>query len=341
MRFGAGRLRGVAAGLMLMVCALAAPLEARATTLLNVSYDPTREFYLAYNALFVAYWKKRTGEDVTVQQSHGGSGQQAREVMNGLDADVVTLGMPTDIDAIAAQGLLAKDWMSRLPQDSTPYTSTIVFLVRKGNPKGIKDWSDLVRPGVGVVTANPKTSSGGQLAYLAAWGWAMDQFGGDLAKVRAYITALYKNVPTLDSGARASTVTFAQRGFGDVLLAWENEAHLAIREAGGDKFDIVVPSESVLAQPSVAVVDSVVDTKGTRKAAEAYLQYLYSDEGQDMAAKWFYRPRSKAVAARYTGQFPPLKLFTVPERFGSWAEALKTHFSSGGVFDQIYQPGAR
>jgi len=343
MRRGDGRLRAVAAGLILMVCApFGAPLGAQAAaTLMNVSYDPTREFYVAYDALFADHWKKQTGEDVTVQQSHGGSGKQARAVIDGLDADVVTLGIPTDIDAIAAQGLLAKDWVSRLPRESTPYTSTIVFLVHKGNPKGIKDWADLTKPDVVVITANPKTSSGGQMAYLAAWGWAMDQFGGDQGKIRSYMTALYKNVPTLDSGARGSTVTFAQRGVGDVLLCWENEAFLALREFGADKFEIVVPPESVVAQPSVAVVDSVVDGKGTRKLAEAYLNYLYSDEGQDLAAKWFYRPRSEAVAARYASQFPPLKLFTVPERFGSWAEARKTYFGDGGVFDQVYQPGAR
>jgi sulfate transport system substrate-binding protein len=338
MRRGAGRLRLIAAGLILMVCA---PFGASAVTLMNVSYDPTREFYVAYDALFADHWKKQTGQDVTVQQSHGGSGTQARSVIDGLDADVLTLGIPTDVDAVAAQGLLAKDWVSRLPRDSTPYTSTIVFLVRKGNPKTIKGWGDLTKLDVAVITPNPKTSSGGQMAYLAAWGWAMDQFGGDPAKIKSYMTALYKNVPTLDSGARGSTVTFAQRGVGDVLLCWENEAFLAIRETGADKFEIVVPPESVLAQPSVAIVDSVVDAKGTRKLAEAYLNYLYSDEGQDLAAKWFYRPRSEAVAARYASQFPALKLFTVSERFGSWTEARKTHFSDGGMFDQVYQPGAR
>jgi len=342
MRFAAGRLRAVAAGLLLVVCAFGAPAGAwAAATLTNVSYDPTREFYLAYDMLFSAWWKVETGEDVAVEQSHGGSSKQARAVIDGLDADVVTLGIPSAIDAIAAQGLIAKDWASRLPRDSTPYTSTIVFLVRAGNPKGIRGWSDLTQPGIDVVTANPKTSSGGQMAYYAAWGWAMDRFGGDAARIKAYMTALYKNVPTLDSGARGSTVTFAQRGFGDVLLAWENEAHLALREFGADKFEIVVPEESVLAQPSVAVVDSVVDARGSRKLAEAYLNHLYSDEGQDLAARWFYRPRSEAVTARYAAQFPALKLFTVPERFGSWTEAQRTHFGDGGVFDQIYQPGAR
>jgi sulfate transport system substrate-binding protein len=312
-----------------------------ATSMLNVSYDPTREFYVAYNAAFAAYWKKQAGEDVTIRQSHGGSGKQVRMVIDGLEADVVTLGIPTDIDAIADAGLIAKNWATRLPQDSTPYTSTIVFLVRKGNPKGIKDWSDLVKPGISVIAANPKTSSGGQMAYLAAYGWALDQFGGDDAKARDYISKLYKNVPTLDSGARGSTVTFTQRGVGDVLLAWENEAYLAIRESGADQFEIVVPPESVLAQPSVAIVDAVVDGNGHRKLAEAYLNYLYSEEGQDIAAQWFYRPRSEAVMAKYASLFPPLKLFTVPEKFGSWAAARSTNFGDGGVFDQIYQPGAQ
>ena len=330
------------AGLIVLLIALGASLGARAaTTLLNVSYDPTREFYVAYNALFADYWKKQGGGDVTFQQSHGGSGKQARAVIDGLDADVVTLGIPTDIDAIAAMGLLSKDWAQRLPNDSTPYTSTIVFLVRKGNPKGIKDWADLAKPGVSVVTPNPKTSSGGQMAYLAAWGWALDQFGNDAGKAKDYIASVYKNVPTLDSGARGSTITFTQRGVGDVLLAWENEAFLALKEAGADKYEIVVPAESVLAQPSVAVVDSVVDNKGSRKVAEAYLRYLYSDEAQDLAAKWFYRPRSTAVAAKYASQFPAVKLFTVPEKFGSWAQAKAAHFGDGGIFDQIYQPGGR
>jgi sulfate transport system substrate-binding protein len=319
----------------------AASAAQAATTLLNVSYDPTREFYVAYNAAFADYWKKQGGDDVIVQQSHGGSGKQARAVIDGLEADVVTLGIPTDIDAIANAGLIAKDWAKRLPDDSTPYTSTIVFLVRKGNPKAINDWSDLVKPGVSVVTPNPKTSSGGQMAYLAAWGWALDTMGNDPAKAKAYVAALYKNVPTLDSGARGATVTFTQRGVGDVLLAWENEAFLALKESGADKFEIVRPPESVLAQPAVAVVDQVVDDKHTRKVAEAYLNYLYSDEGQDLAAKWFYRPRSAAVAARYADQFPQLKLFSVPEKFGSWEQARATHFADGGMFDQIYQPGAR
>jgi sulfate transport system substrate-binding protein len=331
--------RVIAAALVLALSALSSGQAA--TTLLNVSYDPTREFYVAYNAAFIEHWKKETGETIAIQQSHGGSGKQARAVIDGLDADVVTLGIPTDIDAIATAGLLAKDWMTHLPNDSAPYTSTIVFLVHKGNPKGIKDWGDLVKAGVGVVTPNPKTSSGGQMAYLAAWGWALDQYGNDAGKAKDYIAKLYRNVPTLDSGARGSTVTFTQRGVGDVLLAWENEAFLAIKEAGADKYEIVVPPESVLAEPSVAVVDQVVDQKESRKVAEAYLKYLYSDEAQDIAAQWFYRPRSQTVAARYTERFPALKLFTVPEKFGSWTAAKATHFADGGVFDQVYQPGAK
>src|ERR1700761_3635239 len=288
MRFGFGRLRSVVAGFVLLAAALAGPLAmpAAAVTLMNVSYGPTREFYFAYDALFAAYWKKQAGEDVTFQQSHGGSGKQARAVIDGLEADVVTLGIPNDVDAISAKGLIAKDWASRLPNSSSPYTSTVVFLVRKGNPKGIKDWTDLVKPGVSVVTPNPKTSAGGRVSYLGAWGWAAGQNHDD-AKAKAYVSALYKNVPVLDSGARGSTITFTERGVGDVLLAWENEAFLAIKEAGGDKYEIVTPSESVLAEPPVAVVDANVDHKGTRKVAEAYLKYLYSDDGQNIAANWY------------------------------------------------------
>jgi sulfate transport system substrate-binding protein len=308
------------------------------TTLLNVSYDPTREFYTAYNAIFADYWKKQSNETVKIEQSHGGSGKQARAVIDGLEADVVTLGIPTDIDAIAASGLLAKDWAQRLPDGSSPYTSTIVFLVHKGNPKGIKDWADLIKPGVSVIAPNPKTSAGAQMAYLGAWGWALDRFGNDPAKAKDFVAKLYKNIPVLDSGARGSTITFTQRGVGDVLLAWENEAYLAIREAGADQYEIVVPAESVLAEPPVAVVDEVVDHKKTRTAAEAYVKYLYSDEAQELAAQWFYRPRNAVVLARHADEFPKLKLFTVPEKFGSWAQAKATHFSDGGVFDQIYQP---
>jgi sulfate transport system substrate-binding protein len=309
------------------------------TTLLNVSYDPTREFYVDFDAAFAAVWKKQTGETVSIQQSHGGSGKQARSVIDGLDADVVTLGVPSDIDAIADKGLTGKDWEARLPDHSAPYTSTIVFLVRKGNPKAIKDWGDLVKPGIAVITPNPKTSAGARWNYLAAWGWALDQWGNDETKARDFVARLYKNVPVLDSGARGSTVTFAQRGVGDVLIAWENEAYLAIKEAGEGSFEIVVPSESVLAEPPVAVVDSVVDRKGTRKVAEAYLKYLYSPEGQEIAAKWHYRPRLPEVAAKHAAEFPALKLFTVDEKFGGWAKAQPLHFSDGGIFDQIYKPG--
>jgi sulfate/thiosulfate-binding protein len=311
------------------------------TTLLNVSYDPTRELYVAFNNSFAAYWKKQTGEDVVVQQSHGGSGKQARAVIDGLEADVVTLALAGDIDAIAKTGQIKTDWINRLPDHSTPYTSTIVFLVRKGNAKGIKDWDDLVKPGVSVITPNPKTSGGARWNYLAAWGYALDKSGGDESKAKDFVAKLYKNVPVLDSGARGSTITFTERGVGDVLVAWENEAYLAVKESGGDKYEIVTPSESILAEPPVAVVDANVDRKGTRKVAEAYLKYLYSDEGQDVAANWFYRPRSAATAAKYAAQFPKLKLFNIDDKFGGWAKAQPTHFADGGVFDQIYQPGAK
>ena len=311
------------------------------TTLLNVSYDPTREFYVAFNAAFGDYWKKQTGETVTFQQSHGGSGKQARAVIDGLEADIVTLALAGDIDAIAKAGLTATNWAERLPDHSTPYTSTIVFLVRKGNPKGIKDWDDLAKPGISVITPNPKTSGGARWNYLAAWGWALDRFGGDEAKTRDFVARLYNNVAVLDSGGRGATITFTQRAVGDVLIAWENEAFLAIKETGAEKYEIVVPTESILAEPPVAMVDSVVDRKGTRKVAEAYLKYLYSDEGQEIAAKWFYRPRSAAVAAKYSAQFPSLKLFTIDEKFGGWTKAQPTHFGDGGIFDQIYQPGSK
>jgi sulfate/thiosulfate-binding protein len=311
------------------------------TTLLNVSYDPTREFYVAFNNSFADYWKKQGNDEVVVQQSHGGSGKQARAVIDGLDADVVTLALAGDIDAIAKAGQINKDWIDRLPDHSTPYTSTIVFLVHKGNPKGIKDWDDLLKPGVSVITPNPKTSGGARWNYLAAWGWALDKFGGDEAKAKDFVGKLYKNVPVLDSGARGSTITFTERGVGDVLISWENEAFLAVKEAGGDKYEIIAPSESILAEPPVAVVDANVDRKGTRKVAEAYLKYLYSDEGQDIAANWFYRPRSQAVFAKYAAQFPKVKLFTIDEKFGGWAKAQPTHFADGGVFDQIYQPGTK
>jgi sulfate transport system substrate-binding protein len=308
--------------------------------LLNVSYDPTRELYQSFNAAFTQYWKETTGQTVTVKMSHGGSGAQARTVIDGLEADVVTLALAYDIDEIAAKGnLLSRDWQARLPQNSSPYTSTIVFLVRKGNPKGIKDWDDLVKPGVSVITPNPKTSGGARWNYLAAWGYSLQQNGGDELRGREFVGQLYKNVPVLDSGARASTNTFAQRGIGDVLLAWENEAFLAVNEIGKEKVDIVVPSLSVLAEPPVAVVDKVVDKKGTRAVAEAYLQYLYTPECQEIASQNFYRPREAAVAARHAGDFPNVNLLSIDEPFGGWAKAQAEHFNDGGIFDQIYQPG--
>ncbi len=307
-------------------------------TLLNVSYDPTRELYQDVNAAFVKSWKAKTGQDVTVQQSHGGSGKQARAVIDGLEADVVTLALAYDIDAIAGNGgLLDAAWQKRLPQNSSPYTSTIVFLVRKGNPKGIKDWGDLVKPGVQVITPNPKTSGGARWNYLAGWAWALKQPGGSEQKAREYVTQLFKNVPVLDSGARGSTNTFVQRGLGDVLLAWENEAYLAVKELGPDKVEIVTPSLSILAEPPVAVVDKVVDKKGTRKAAEAYLQFLYGPEGQALAAKHYYRPRDAKALAQAPVKFANLKLITIDEDFGGWQKAQKLHFADGGVFDQIYQ----
>ncbi|MFN6996409.1 MAG: sulfate ABC transporter substrate-binding protein [Aquincola tertiaricarbonis] len=306
-------------------------------TLLNVSYDPTRELYVEYNAAFAKAYKAKTGDTVTVKQSHGGSGKQARSVIDGIDADVVTLALAYDIDEIAAKAkLLPADWQKRLPHNSSPYTSTYVFLVRKGNPKGIKDWGDLAKPGVGVITANPKTSGGARWGYLAAYGWALKQPGGNDAKAKEYIAKVMANVPVLDSGARGSTVTFAERGLGDVLLAWENEAHLSLKEFGEGKFDIVYPPTSILAEPPVAVVDKVVDKKGTRAVAQAYLEYLYTPEGQEIAAKNFYRPIDPKVAAKYATNFPAIKLFTVDEVFGGWANAQKTHFADGGTFDQVY-----
>ncbi len=306
-------------------------------SILNVSYDPTRELYQEFNAAFATFWKGKTGQDVTVRQSHGGSGAQGRSVIDGLEADVVTLALAYDIDAVAKSAALSPDWQARLPQNSSPYTSTIVFLVRKGNPKEIKDWSDLVKPGVAVITPNPKTSGGARWNYLAAWGYALKQPGGSEATAKAFVTKLIANVPVLDSGARGATNTFVQRGIGDVLLAWENEAYLAIDEAK-DKVDIVVPSLSILAEPPVAVVDRVVDKKGTRAVAEAYLQYLYTPEGQEIAAKNHYRPRDPQVAARYAGSFAQTTLFTIDEVFGGWQKAQTTHFVDGGTFDQIYIP---
>lgn len=308
-------------------------------TLLNVSYDPTRELYQDYNKAFAQYWKMKTGQTVVIQQSHGGSGAQSRSVIDGLQADVVTLALAYDIDAIAQKAkLLPTNWQTRLPNNSTPYTSTIVFLVRKGNPKNIKDWDDVVRPGVSVVVPNPKTSGGARWAYLAAWGYAYLKSGKNDASAKDFIARLYRNVPVLDSGARGSTTTFVERGIGDVLLAWESEALLSVEELGPDKFQIVVPSQSILAEPPVAVVDRVVDRKGTRAVAEAYLQYLYSPEGQDIAARNFYRPRLDSVAKKYASAFPKVKLFTLAEVAGDWQKAQATHFADGGVFDQTYEP---
>jgi sulfate/thiosulfate transport system substrate-binding protein len=307
------------------------------TELLNVSYDPTREFYQEYNRAFAREWKHRTAQDIVMKQSHGGSGKQARAVIDGLDADIVTLALAYDIDEIAGKAkLIPANWQKRLPGNSSPYTSTIVFLVRKGNPKQIKDWGDLVKPGVKVITPNPKTSGGARWNYLAAWAYALKQRGGSEAKAKEFITRLYRNVPVLDSGARGATTTFVQRGQGDVLIAWENEAFLAVNELGRDRFEIVVPSLSILAEPPVALVDRVVDRKGTRKVAEEYLRYLYSPEGQEIAAKHYYRPCDKGVAAKYARRFPKLNLVTIDDTFGGWAKAQKTHFSDGGIFDQIY-----
>jgi sulfate/thiosulfate-binding protein len=311
-----------------------------AQTLLNVSYDPTRELYQDFNAAFIKYWKAKTGQTVTIRQSHGGSGGQARAVIDGLEADVVTLALAYNIDAVAQSGLTTPAWQKRLPQNSSPYTSTVVFLVRKGNPKGIKDWGDLLKPDVQIITANPKTSGGARWNYLAAWGYALRQPGGTDDTARQFVSALYKKVPVLDSGARGSTITFVQRQIGDVLLAWENEAYLALEESPG-QLETVVPSVSILAEPPVAVVDKVVDRRGTRAVAEAYLQYLYSPEGQEIAAKRHYRPRDQNVAARFAGNFAKVKLFSIDEAFGGWQKAQKTHFADGGVFDQIYKPGTK
>ncbi len=307
--------------------------------ILNVSYDPTRELYKEFNQAFAKHWKATTGEDIEIKASHGGSGKQARSVIDGLDADVVTLALASDIDAIAENtDLLSKQWQAKLPYNSTPYTSTIVFLVRKGNPKGIKDWDDLVKPGIQVITPNPKTSGGARWNYLAAWGYAADKNGGNQDVAKDFVGKLFKNVPVLDTGARGSTTTFVQRGIGDVLLAWENEAFLAINELGADKLEIVVPSVSILAEPPVAVLDKNVDRKGTRKVAEAYLTYLYTPEGQELAAKHYYRPRLPQLAQKYANQFPSIKLFDI-NKFGGWTVAQKTHFADGGVFDEIYKPG--
>lgn len=306
------------------------------TTLLNVSYDPTRELYQDFNAAFAKQWKAQTGQVISFKQSHGGSGKQARSVIDGLDADVVTLALAYDIDVIAEKGLLAPGWQKRLPHNASPYTSTIVFLVRKGNPKGIKDWNDLVKPGIAVITPNPKTSGGARWNYLAAWAYALKQPGGNDANGQEFVKKLYAHVKVLDSGARGSTTTFVERGIGDVLIAWENEAYLAVKELGPDKFEIVTPSLSILAEPPVAIVDKVVDKKGTRKIAEAYLQYLYSEEGQIIAAQNYYRPIDAKIAAKFSKQFAPVQLITIDAVFGGWQNAQQIHFADGGVFDQIY-----
>ncbi len=330
---------GILLSLSFLAAVLPASLGAGEVVLLNVSYDPTRELYTDFNKEFARSWREKTGETVVVRQSHGGSGKQARSVIDGLEADVVTLALAYDIDAIAEKGkLLAGDWQTRLPSNSSPYTSTIVFLVRKGNPKGIKDWDDLVKPGLRVITPNPKTSGGARWNYLAAWGHVLRK-GGDEAAAEDFVARLYKNVPVLDSGARGSTTTFVQRGIGDVLISWENEAFLAVKALGKDRVEVVVPSTSILAEPPVAIVDKVVDRKGTRKVAQAYLDSLYTSEGQEIAARNFYRPRLAAVAEKWKHQFPPLELFTIDGLFGGWKKAQAKHFDDGGLFDKIYQPG--
>ena len=317
-----------------VLCASAAPPP---VTLLNVSYDPTRELYMDYNAAFAKYWKAKAGQDVTIKQSHGGSGKQARSVIDGIDADVVTLALAGDVDALAKNaGLIPRDWQKRLQHNSAPYTSTIVFLVRKGNPKAIKDWDDLTKPGVAVITPNPKTSGGARWNYLAAWEFAKRKNGGSDAKAKEFVANLYKNVPVLDTCARGSTITFVQRNVGGELLDWENEAFLALKEFGADRFQIVVPSISILAEPTVAVVDKTIDKKGTRAVATAYLDYLYSEEGQDIAGRNYYRPTSDMAKSKYASQFPKLTLFTIDQGFGGWTQADKAHFADGGSFDQIY-----
>src|ERR1039457_3022882 len=318
----------------------APPATAKEVNLLNVSYDPTRELYHDFNAAFAKYWKAKTGDEVKVNQSHGGSGKQARAVIDGLDADVVTLALAYDIDAIAENGgKIPKNWQSKLPSNASPYTSTIVFVVRKGNPKGIKEWNDLIRPDLKVITPNPKTSGGARWNYLAAWGHAHKKFAGDDSKIRDFIAKLYKNVPVLDSGARGSTTTFAQRGIGDVLIAWENEAFLALNELGKDKVEVVTPPISILAEPPVSVGDKVAARHGTTEAAKAYLEFLYTEEGQEIGAKNYYRPRSAQALAKYPNRFPALQFFTIDELFGGWQKAQKRHFEDGGVFDRIYSSG--
>ncbi|HEY9571513.1 MAG TPA: sulfate ABC transporter substrate-binding protein [Pusillimonas sp.] len=322
----------VVAGIFVAQAAQAAEIS-----LLNVSYDPTRELYREFNQAFAKEWQARTGDIVTIKQSHGGSGKQARSVIDGLDADVVTLALASDIDAIAARGALKPGWQKQFALNSSPYTSTIVFLVRKGNPKHIKDWNDLIKPGVSIITPNPKTSGGARWNYLAAWGYALGLPGANEESAKKFVGQLFRQVPVLDSGARGSTTTFVERGIGDVLLAWENEALLAIKELGPDKVEIVAPSVSILAEPPVAIVDKTVDKKGTRQVAEAYLQYLYTDQGQEIAGKNYYRPTSEKIVAKYAAQYPKIKLFTIEEVAGGWAKAQKYHFGDGGIFDQIYQ----
>lgn len=325
--------------LVALLLIASATVHAADIKLLNVSYDPTRELYVDYNAAFAKYWKAKTGDNVTVQQSHGGSGKQGRAIIDGLQADVATLALAGDVDALANIGkLIPQDWQKRLPQNSAPYTSTIVFLVRAGNPKHIKDWEDLAKPGVSVITPNPKTSGGAQWNYLAAWEYAKRKNGGSEAAAKDFVARIYKNVPVLDSGARGSTTTFAQRGIGDVLISWENEAFLARREFDRDHFEIIAPSLSILAEPTVTVVDKVAKKKSTEAVAKAYLEYLYSDEGQNIVGKHFYRPRSEKAASKYANQFPKISLFTIDEAFGGWTNAKKTHFADGGTFDQIYKP---
>jgi sulfate/thiosulfate transport system substrate-binding protein len=326
---------------LVLLLAFHAPVQAQKNvTLLNVSYDPTRELYQDFNAAFAKYWQEKTNEVVTINQSHGGAAKQARAVIDGLEADVVTLALAYDIDEIHQKAkLIPADWQKRLGDNSAPYTSTIVLLVRKGNPKGIKDWDDLVKPGISVITPNPKTSGGARWNYLAAWGYALRQPGGDEAKAQDFVARLYKNVPVLDSGARGSTTTFVERGIGDVFISWENEALLAIKELGPDKFEIIVPSVSILAEPPVTIIDKVVDKHGTRVVAQAYLEFLYTAEGQKIVGKHYYRPRLASVAAEYASQFPQVNVFTIDEVFGGWQKAQKTHFADGGTFDQIYQPG--
>jgi sulfate/thiosulfate transport system substrate-binding protein len=333
-------MRSFKSALVASLLVVSVQAQAASVTLLNVSYDPTRELYKQVNTAFAAEWKTKTGDDLTINQSHGGSGAQSRAVIDGLEADVVTLALAYDIDAIAEKAkLLPLDWQKRLPDASTPYTSTVVFLVRKGNPKHIRDWADLVRPGVQVITPNPKTSGGARWAYLAAWAYAEKKPGGSNAAAKAFVQQLYAHVPVLDTGARGSTNTFAQRGIGDVLLDWENEARLALKEPGGDQYEIVYPSVSILAEPPVAVVDANADKHGTRKVAQAYLEFLYTKEAQDIEAKNFYRPRDPQIAAAHAADFPNIPLYTLKDVFGDWKNAQATHFADGGVFDQIYKPG--